>query len=186
MRLTPKPAIGAPPGSTPRLRSPGRPPLRLRSRSPVRGSGDHGDSEWRPDDDDRGPGGGSSSSSAGAPVMAPPMIERGREAGPPRGFCPNCHVWRADCFLPGDWACPSCGNHNYQGRTTCPNARCKGVQNEVFELNVWQEEELRRSSAMDDDWCQFHRTWKRNCFKPNDWCCPWCAFHNFARKEVVF
>jgi hypothetical protein len=65
-------------------------------------------------------------SAVNVPAEAPGEDVRGRHSKPPPGFCPNCKKWRVNCFLPGDWACDLCGNHNHARRDVCPNKRCPG------------------------------------------------------------
>lgn len=38
--------------------------------------------------------------------------------------------------------------------------------------------------VQDPGWCQHHRCRKSECMKPNDWSCPTCQFHNYARKQA--
>ena len=98
------------------------------------------------------------------------------------GWCPQCHKMRAECFLSGDWACAKCGQHNYAAKTQCTNSRCAQEREDV-DLSVDQEEEeapVRASSP----WCISCRKLKADCWKLNDWECPWCNNHNYARKQV--
>ena len=49
------------------------------------------------------------------PVHSGSSSSREGECQPyiPKGWCRGCSCWREDCFRKYDWACPTCGNHNY-------------------------------------------------------------------------
>ena len=89
------------------------------------------------------------------------------------GWCPQCHMMRADCFNPGDWACSHCGQHNFGDKNECSNFRCQR-----------QREELE-FAPFESPWCISCKKLKTVCFMLNDWECPWCCNHNFARKQAL-
>ena len=43
-----------------------------------------------------------------------------------KNFCQGCEARKAfrEPFLPGDWLCQECGNHNYKNKTDCGNTHC--------------------------------------------------------------
>jgi len=100
-----------------------------------------------------------------APPASPPPRRRSRSA--PRqgltGWCKQCRKKKSDCFKHGDWECPTCGRHNYAGRSQCTDRRCPSAG---------------------ETWCKACRTWRSCCFKDGDWACPCCQNHNYASKEV--
>ena len=107
------------------------------------------------------------------------------------GWCPTCHLLRAECFNVGDWACAECGQHNMHFQQLCTNVRCKETRRKEMDLSVGasgstEEEELEmpppRASS---PWCLSCKKLKIHCYKMNDWECLWCGNHNFARKQVV-
>merc|ERR1740129_757000 len=61
---------------------------------------------------------------------------------------------------PGDWMCPSCGNHNFSSRENCN--RCGNPK-------------------------QMPKSMPQNLppnFRDGDWMCPECNNHNFASKTA--
>ena len=104
----------------------------------------------------------------------------------PSGMCPQCKVLRAECFRPGDWGCPVCGQHNYPSKLDCSNYRClakKGATVPCAPAPQWQAPPPVVDPT--SSWCHSCRRPRSECWKPNDWECPWCKNHNFARKQVL-
>ena len=104
----------------------------------------------------------------------------------PSGMCPVCRVPRAECFRPGDWGCPVCGQHNYPSKLVCSNYRClakKGATVPCAPAPQWQAPPPVVDPT--SSWCHSCRRHRSECWKPNDWECPWCKNHNYARKQVV-
>ena len=106
-----------------------------------------------------------------------------RHAPAPSGWCPQCHVQRAVCFQVGDWACPFCGQHNFPDKTQCSNHRCRREKSEVILIAPDPQGELPPPSAV--AWCDSCGKWRSECWMKNDWECPWCKNHNYARKQVA-
>ena len=102
------------------------------------------------------------------------------------GMCPQCKVPRADCFRPGDWGCPLCGQHNYSSKLVCSNYRCLAKRGVVVQCApLGQQAPPIVVPGPSSSWCfSCHRP-RSECWKPNDWECPWCKNHNYARKQVV-
>ena len=100
----------------------------------------------------------------------------------PQGWCPQCHCMRADCFNPGDWACLHCGQHNYGDKSECSNFRCKRKRQELEFVSSCEEKAPQRAQS---PWCISCKKLKTVCFRLNDWECPWCCNHNFARKQAL-
>ena len=100
------------------------------------------------------------------------------------GWCPQCHTTREACFGPDDWACASCGQHNYPSSTLCSNERC-GLPREDLELGVEESSPLPPKRRAKSPWCLSCKVFKSDCYLMNDWECPWCGNHNWARKQVV-
>jgi hypothetical protein len=96
------------------------------------------------------------------------------------GWCPKCHQDREDCFRPGDWACAHCGQHNDDSMDTCSSDRC-GRPREDLDLSSASD---APAAVVAGRWCPSCRMWKKKCYKSNDWECPWCGNHCFARKQV--
>ena len=85
-----------------------------------------------------------------------------------------------NCFEAGDWACAECGQHNYSVDEDCSNSRCKRQRDEL-DFDELPEVVTQRAAT---PWCISCRKLKAVCYKLNDWECPWCANHNYARKQV--
>ena len=96
------------------------------------------------------------------------------------GWCPQCHCWREECFKPGDWACLRCGQHNYEDKKACSNHRCLAPR-QAISVNSFEEE--RAPTRAFSLWCRSCKKMKSECYKLNDWECPWCGNHNWARKQ---
>ena len=98
------------------------------------------------------------------------------------GWCPQCHCMREKCFKPGDWACLYCGQHNYSDKETCSNKRCEQRR---APIDSWMVEELPTTACRAfTPWCKSCKKLKSECYKMNDWECPWCSNHNWARKQM--
>ena len=110
-------------------------------------------------------------------------VTRGHEElGGPTGMCPQCRVPRSSCFRLGDWACDLCGQHNFPSKLVCTNYRCKARKG-VTVVSAPMPTELPVVSAT-TTWCDSCRRPRSECWKPNDWECPYCKNHNYARKQV--
>ena len=110
-------------------------------------------------------------------------VTRGNEElGGPSGMCPQCRVPRSSCFRLGDWACPLCGQHNYPSKFICTNYRCKARKG-VSVPSAPTPGQLPAPSSP-TTWCDSCRRPRSECWKPNDWECPYCKNHNYARKQV--
>ena len=104
----------------------------------------------------------------------------------PQGWCPMCKMFRAKCFRQGDWACELCGQHNYPDKTFCSNYRCqekRGTTVTVVEMSQ-EEDPPELAPPRTTGWCYSCQQQREECWKPNDWECPWCKNHNYARKQV--
>ena len=108
------------------------------------------------------------------------------ELAEPSGMCPVCKVPRAECFRPGDWGCPVCGQHNYPSKSVCSNYRCRAKRGAVVPCAPAPQ------AAPPDPprpswhhWCDSCKKNRAECWKKNDWECPYCKNHNYARKQVV-
>ena len=99
------------------------------------------------------------------------------------GMCPLCKVPRAECFRPGDWGCPVCGQHNYPDKLVCSNYRCQTMKG-VAVLCAPGPPAPPAPPPAPSSWCDSCRRPRSECWKPNDWECPWCKNHNYARKQV--
>ena len=109
-------------------------------------------------------------------------VTRGHEElGGPTGMCPQCRVPRSSCFRLGDWACALCGQHNFPSKLVCTNYRCKARKGVV--VSTAMPTELAAPSSP-TTWCDSCRRPRSECWKPNDWECPYCKNHNYARKQV--
>ena len=108
------------------------------------------------------------------------------ELGGSTGMCPQCHVPRSTCFREGDWACALCGQHNYPSKHVCTNFRCKARKGAAVESAPVPEMLGGRhvTSSSPTSWCDSCRRPRTECWKPNDWECPYCKNHNYARKQV--
>lgn len=124
------------------------------------------------------------------PPPPPPSGSRGvkrkMEAPPSNGilgWCPQCRRPRSECFQPGHWACAHCGQHNFADKTqTCSNRKCELPR---CELDLYLAPEEPPKPKAYSPWCESCGTWKSICFKNNDWECPWCGNHNYARKQAT-
>ena len=105
------------------------------------------------------------------------------ELAEPSGMCPVCKVPRAECFRPGDWQCPVCGQHNYPSKLVCSNYRCLAKRGAV--VLCAPAPQAPPPVCPSTSWCDSCRMPRSECWKPNDWMCPWCKNHNYARKQVV-
>ena len=101
-----------------------------------------------------------------------------------QGTCPLCKVPRSDCFQPGDWACRKCGQHNYPRRTFCTNKNC-GVPKDFLMLSAPTPKTAPKVARISSSWCDSCKKPKTECWKANDWECPYCLNHNYARKQVL-
>ena len=98
------------------------------------------------------------------------------------GWCPTCHCMREACFSPGDWACLLRGQHNRsEDQGWCSNPRCAEPQMSI-EPDMVEEVPAPRAFT---PWCKSCKKMKSECYKMNDWECPWCGNHNWARKQVL-
>ena len=99
------------------------------------------------------------------------------------GMCPLCKVPRAECFRPGDWGCPVCGQHNYPSKSACSNYRCLAKRGVA--VLCAPAPQAPPPVGPPSSWCGSCQRPRSECWKPNDWECPWCKNHNYARKQVV-
>ena len=113
----------------------------------------------------------------------------GRDVKRPRpdGWCPQCHVLREECFKPGDWACAFCGQHNYSDKIACSNWRCNRDKEVAADEDAAEVAGLASVRAANPitGWCDSCGRWRLQCWKPNDWECPQCNNHNYARKQAL-
>ena len=101
------------------------------------------------------------------------------------GTCPLCKVPRSVCCQPGDWACRQCGQHNYPRRTFCTNKKC-GVAKDFVVATAPVPKTLPKAAGdPSSGWCTSCRKPRTECWKANDWECPYCGNHNYARRQVV-
>ena len=105
----------------------------------------------------------------------------------PDGWCPQCHVLREECFKPGDWACAFCGQHNYSDKIACSNWRCNRDKEVAADEDAAEVAGLASVRAANPitGWCDSCGRWRLQCWKPNDWECPQCTNHNYARKQAL-
>lgn len=101
------------------------------------------------------------------------------------GMCPLCKVPRAECFRPGDWGCPVCGQHNYPSKLVCSNYRCLAKKGVAVLCAPTPQAPPPVGPPVPSSWCDSCRRPRSECWRPNDWECPWCKNHNYARKQVV-
>ena len=125
-----------------------------------------------------------------APTAAPEASVSGRR-GVKRpledlvsGNCPNCSKPREECFKPGDWACKKCGQHNFPDKEVCSNYKCK-AERDVEVLSKPAPMTPPKAAGAPPSWCDSCNKPRAECWKPNDWNCPFCGNHNWARKQVL-
>ena len=92
--------------------------------------------------------------------------------------CVTCKMPRHRCFQAGDWACALCGQHNYTGAVHCNNYKCHN-----FDRHAAPLPSRRQVQDSGEVWCISCQMWRSHCWKNNDWECPSCFNHNFARKQ---
>ena len=83
------------------------------------------------------------------------------------GMCPLCKMPRAECFRPGDWGCPVCGQHNYPDKLVCTNYRCKAKKG-VAVLCAPGPPAPPAPPPAPSSWCDSCRRPRSECWKPND------------------
>jgi len=109
---------------------------------------------------------------------------------------------------PGDWSCPSCGNHNYASKTACnrchmPNGAMGGM-GMMGGMGGMQGMMGGASAQRQGDWkcfacsninyasreqcnkCQVSKSTfiAKTGVRPGDWLCTACENHNYADKVV--
>ena len=87
------------------------------------------------------------------------------------GICPICRVPRVECFRPGDWGCPVCGQHNYPDKSTCSNYKCRAKRGAVV-LSAPAPRATPPPVGPAPLGCDSCRKPRSECWKPNDWECP--------------
>ena len=103
----------------------------------------------------------------------------------PTGWCPQHKVLRTECFRAGDWVCPVCGQHNFPSKLDCSNHRCQAPKGATVPCAPTPQWQAPPPVGPASSWCTSCRRPRSECWKPNDWECPWCKNHNYARKQVV-
>ncbi|CAM9518110.1 unnamed protein product [Ectocarpus fasciculatus] len=76
---------------------------------------------------------------------------------------------------PGDWDCPTCGNHVFASRAVCP--RCREPR---------PYEEGGEGSSFDGGGVGGYRQREPVQKREGDWDCPSCQFHNFASRQACY
>lgn len=87
---------------------------------------------------------------------------------------------------PGDWCCPSCGNHNYASRKSC--GKC-GVSKMILVQGMLGGAMMPQQHMMPQHQMQPQMQAQRQAqmsmgpfARPGDWKCPQCENHNYARR----
>jgi len=76
-------------------------------------------------------------------------------------------------FRPGNWACPSCGNHNFASKTACNN--CQLPKEGLDGLPMPSDGGGGRGGGGGGG---------GGDVRPGDWTCPSCNNHNYANKTA--
>jgi len=84
---------------------------------------------------------------------------------------------------PGDWACPSCGNHNYASKMACNKCQIpKGAMGGMGGMGAYAPMGGKGYGMMKGGASPYGKSKDASGMRPGDWSCPSCGNHNYADK----
>jgi len=96
-----------------------------------------------------------------------------------RSRCVNMVAMR-----PGDWLCPSCGNHNYASKVACNRCQAPKADNGGGFAPVKGKGAFGKGAAgvVNTPYAMAMQPAAPGQMRPGDWCCSSCGNHNYASK----